>query len=51
VRSGVTKPPLTARPASISSLAIITSTSPTPGASASTGGIAPSRAATGMISM
>ena len=42
VRSGVTKPFATVRPASSSSLATATSISPTPGVSASTGRLPPS---------
>ena len=52
VRSGVTNPDATQRPASRSSLASTISTSLTPGASASTGCRPPSSAAgTGTISM
>ena len=52
VRSGVTKPAATARPASSNSLATAMSMSPTPGVSASTGRLPPSRVAfTGKISM
>jgi len=42
VRSGVTKPPAMARPASRNSLATTISTSPMPGESASTGRLPPS---------
>jgi hypothetical protein len=42
VRSGVTKPPAMVRPASSNSLATTMSTSPMPGASASTGRLPPS---------
>ena len=52
VRSGVTKPFATVRPASSNSLATAISISPTPGVSASTGRLPPSSAAfTGKISM